>query len=174
MDDGCLAVMTIRSAFRVDGPFEHAGEPRSRLRRLEARGRQGEGGGGWGRRYLFGGRLSRVRYRSKAGDIYRVAADCPVPIVVLAFLVKRRERTGRELDGIGRVIRQRLRRRCQVKERQHVEGWLKGACSSPRRRETMLCGWSGTGVCRQWGRESRKDVTQGMGQASSGRRRPPE
>ena len=146
MDNGRLAVVSIRSAFRVDGPFEDSGEPRSRLRRLQARRRQGERNRGGGGRYLFSGRFSRVRDRSKAGGLYRGMADCLVPIVVFVLLFKRWKGCEGELDGIGRVIRQRLRRRYQAaEERQHVEKWFMGACSPRLARETGLCGrgWNG-------------------------------
>lgn len=179
MDNGRLAVVSIRSAFRVDGPFEDAGEPRSRLGCLQARRSQREGGGrgGIGGRYLFGGRFPRVRYRSEAGGLYRIASDCPVPVVVFVLLFKRREGRGGELDGIGRVIGQRLRRRYRAAEkRQHVEGQgrSKGACSPPLPRGTVLRGRGGTVVCGQWGQGRPEGCNTRDGTGPFGGPRPPE
>lgn len=98
-----------------------------------------------------------MRNRSEAGRFYRVVSDCAVPIVFVVFvlLVKRREGPGGELDGIGRVIRQRLRRRYSATgERQHVETWSRGACRTPLACETsaaLLRRRSGTEVCGEWG-----------------------
>jgi len=89
MDDGCLAVMTIRRCFRVYSPLDDAPKTTSRWRRMGSAMRKMTEGGAL---MFFDRRLAGMGYASgiEGGGLQRL-------LPVLIFLVQSGHNSGREL-----------------------------------------------------------------------------